>query len=605
MAYIKNPKILLPALGFLALLFFFVFTKNFIKVNGAEPLTPLSSSSTLFLPNIVSDTINAPGFVPPDYGIVAHEEKITLPACDENARILNDQTDLNQVNWQANDVFCFQAGDYTSWGEVYIEAVSGTAVQPKVLRYYDPNDATPSHPIDRAGSPDQEAVILQLHLEQANYWLIDGLTIRNSPEENRLTDASFVIFNRILIEGGDAGFIRIVRDSDNNVIQNSVLRNPSPTALKNDEVCILLYTQDWDYVGLEIENTRIINNEIYNCNDGIGLLRDSDNRPSAYPGTLIANNDIYITDALYTDCLGNPNPNGACACAENAIDIKATINEEDLDQSDKWVRLLNNRFWGFRHTDETRDEQGDRICASGSLGRALSSHFDARGLLIQGNIIMDSPIGISGGGAQDSNPPVTSHLLVNNLIYNIHDCYDPDKKGMKQFHFLQQGQFVGCEDENGEPTRDFGKGLSTTKNDDGPKHYGNIHFGNTLVDIGNLENESGWWAYIQDADHTFECNAILNSAGKDYYTSHESNVADKNAYYNSVPYCPMSYPCDGQTMIDRPSAEDSAHISFSFLIKKWSAPEQFTIPYALQTAVTPSFDSDSACWIDDPDHPWN
>jgi len=350
---------------------------------------------------LMSAPPRVPGFVPPNFETSPREVPVTLPACDENALIIDASTDLGQIYWHAYDVFCVRAGNYTAWGELLIQDVDGTADQPKVLRYYDPADAAPPHPVERADASGPEAVIQQFQLKRSDYWIFDGLTIRNSPADNRVKDSSNNILNRLLIEGGDAALLHINRDSDNNVVQNSVLRNHSDEALQKDKVCLLLYTQDWDHVGLEIENTHIVNNEIYNCNDGVGLQKGS-NRPAFYPGTIVENNDIYITDQLHTDCMGSRDPHGACACAETAIDIKATIQEEDLANAETWVRLINNRIWGYRHTDKTKDGQDNRLCGSGSWGTAIASHNDARGLVIQGNVIMDSPRGISGAGAMES-----------------------------------------------------------------------------------------------------------------------------------------------------------------------------------------------------------
>ena len=610
MNLIQNSKTMLSLLSLLLLSAYFIYFESQNDSNPAgQPLPAESdyaeSDYTVNLPLVFFSSFRVPGFVPPNVESSPYLVPVTLPACDEEALIIDDTSDLGQVDWQAYDVFCLLPGDYTTWGDLLIEDVNGTAVQPKVLRYYDPANANPPHPVVRADSSGQEAVLLQFELKRSNYWIIDGITIRNSPDDNRVSDSSNNIFNRILVEGGDGHLLRIERDSDNNVVQNSVLRNQSAAALQNDQVCLILYTQDWDHIGLEIENTRIIHNEIYDCAAGIALLKAPAERPAYYPGTIVANNDIYISNKLYTDCLGNPDPNGACACAENGIDVKATIQDEDLMSSETWVRIINNNMWGFRHTDDTLDGQGNRMCATGEQGPAIRSHDASQSLVIQGNIIMNSAVGIGGSGAETSDPPLSSHFMVNNLIYNIHDCYDPDKQGLKQFNIQDQGHFVGCFDENDEITRDHGKGFSMSENEDGPKHYGNTHFGNSLIDIGDIVNLSGWWAFILDADHSFVCNTMINAAGKDYFTWHETNLADKNAYYNSVPYCPMSSPCEDQHLIDEPTAEAAMQAPFTFSRMQWTGPALFTIPDAIHTSATPAFDAGAVCWVNDPNHPWN
>jgi hypothetical protein len=561
------------------------------------------TADIIYLPLVLSPP-RVPGFVPPDFETSRYEVPITLPKCDQNAFIFNESTNLSEIDWHAYDVFCVRAGNYTTWGELQIDEVDGTANKPKVLRYYDPVDAAPPHPVERTHDFAHEAVFQNFRLIRSDNWIFDGLTIRNSPNANRVFDSSNNVFNRLLIEGGDTSLIRISGDSDNNVVQNSVLRNHSDKAIQEDRVCILLYTQDTDHKGLKIENTHIVNNEIYNCNDGVSLLDSSVDHPVFYPGTIVENNDIYITDELYTDCMGNRDPNGACACAENAIDIKATISEENLANQETWVRLINNRIWGYRYTDETNDGQGNRLCGSGDNGPAIRSHNFSQALVIQGNVIMNSSKGFSISGIEKSHPPATNHSFVNNLLYNIRDCYNPEKQGLKQFHLQDKGQFLGCVDENDMPSNVKGKGFDTSGNEKDPSHYGNTFYGNTVIDVGDRQNMSGEWAKILDAGDTYMCNVVLNSPGKEY-AWHQTNSADRNAYYNSAPYCPSSAPCTDQYLIEESTVEAAMHASFTFQWKRWTGSEQITIPDVLPTSETPDFGAGGVCWIDDPSHPWN
>ena len=68
---------------------------------------------------------------------------------------------------------------------------------------------------------------------------------------------------------------------------------------------------------------------------------------SRYPGTLIANNDVYLTSARYTDCNGKQNPLGQCAAAESGIALKTGGVKSNR------VNVIDNRIWGFRKTDPT------------------------------------------------------------------------------------------------------------------------------------------------------------------------------------------------------------------------------------------------------------
>ena len=121
---------------------------------------------------------------------------------------------------------------------------------------------------------------------------------------------------------------------------------------------------------------------------------------------MVADNDFYLTPSMYTDCGGIADPNGACACAENAIDVKGTLGVAEPSAED-FVRFTGNRFWGFRPTDKT-------CGGTGSGGDAIVLHLEANHVLIEDNVFFDSHVGIN-------TPNTLPHSLsiINNLFAGI------------------------------------------------------------------------------------------------------------------------------------------------------------------------------------------
>ena len=243
-------------------------------------------------------------------------------------KLIRSDADWRFLNDPRYRVFCVTPGNYLGVGRINL-VKSGTAANPRYL-LLDGTDA--DHPATM--TEDERAVVAGLKIEGA-WWTIDRLAIRGAGVLVAISGSNNVL-KRSLIEGGGGGAGQINLGTGNGtVLQDNVLRNTNRKP-DSDFHCIKApqFTRD----------VRIIGNEIYNCGgDGLQIYRSA--------GMIIADNDFYITPEIYSDCNGNLDQSGECACAENAIDIKGTIDKSDPEPGD-WVRIVNNRFWGFRKTDE-------------------------------------------------------------------------------------------------------------------------------------------------------------------------------------------------------------------------------------------------------------
>jgi len=513
-----------------------------------------------------------PGFVPPDYEESEYDVGVNLSGC--NYTIDTSLTSWSSVPWSTKDTICIEAGDYTALGTLEIHGISGTSGSPKSLRYYEAGNGNPDHPVVRADSSGPEAVIKHIDIDDADYWIFQGLTIRDmgsgsTSVSNFVVNSSHNVFDRLLIEdvsGVNGIFLALINDSDGNVVQNSVFRDANGGE-NGDTPCVMLYSQHQSFdsydANRELEDTIIVNNEFINCSDGILTNRTSNALESVegayYPGTVIENNDIYLTPDVYTDCEGNWTTTGDCACAENGIDLKATVAPGDWDDDDKRFRVLNNRIWGYRDADS---DCGPTL---GANGDALMLHDTSRAALIQGNVVWDSVYGIAVTSSAATTEDVgdvdeedTHNYVVNNLIYGTSS------------HGIRMNRAM-----------DF-----------------NYFYGNTVV------GTSGLWAWLTDStgetneENVVACNAAVNSGGSSF-SVHDYNVSEWNGFYNTTEYCPTS--CDNDDY------GSDYHDAWTFHIKRWTGPVTQTIGDAVRSPSTPdltsSFNAD--CDYKDASHPWN
>jgi hypothetical protein len=405
-------------------------------------------------------------------------ESVNPPACDPvnpDTLFIDEAADWGFINDPAYRIFCVSPGDYSSIGDIRLTS-SGTAAQPRIISVMQStNGSVGIHP---AKTPESgKAILEKLVLNDAHHWIIDGLTIRGNPVTASVLvriemRASNNILNRMLIEDGSMDLVRITgHGSNNNTIQNSVIRKSKPAPM-TDHHCIALSSTEPNE---QISGTRILNNEIYDCTDGIQLTVHDEAQNSHFPDTLIINNDIYITPSTYTDCSGTPNRNGECAAAENGVDIKSGAKSPE-----NAVIVANNRLWGFRKTDTLAG-------GTGSAGTALQTCCSNPAyILFSGNIITDSASGI---GMNSGN-----HVsVIDNLIHNIQDL---------------------------------------TLNTQGHALY---FYGNNHEAYRNIVVDADHWSAMSSDNSDYRCNTIING-GNDYAPAYTGVTSDFNAYYNSAQF---------------------------------------------------------------------
>lgn len=326
---------------------------------------------------------------PPD-----HTVAVDHPSCDASDAVLIDTpAKLGLLADRRYRVFCIAPGDYRSAGVQNIDAVSGNAFSPRVIQMLGSDEITPAA---FAQTPVEELALLPpLYFRDSHHWILDRLAFIDIDSAEgtyplRFFASSNMVLNRLRVEANRHG-IEFHHLSHDIVLQNSLIGDMDMDFERgNDAVCVAFegrYTdKGQDSESSVIHNIRVVANEIYNCNDGVQLIwnEGSKHQPD-FSGTLIAANDIYVDERRLTDCKGNLDPKGPCACTENAVDIKAGAKS-----SSRPVVIRHNRFYGWRKTDSicNRDAR--------SWGTAISVHLSAaQNIRIEQNIFWDVVSGVS------------------------------------------------------------------------------------------------------------------------------------------------------------------------------------------------------------------
>lgn len=384
------------------------------------------------------------------------------PACDVVVNGPNDNnwSKLNDSNYR---VICLTPGDYSTRGLLHLTA-NGRSGAERWLRYYSPDDSG-KHPVNQANG--ERALVQGLVFHGSDHWIVDRLSFKSGGQhirayENNSNKSENIIFNKILSENSGYNPI-IVFDATNNItIQESVIRK-SQTLLGSDIVAVAL-----EY---NAQNTRIINNEIYDIASHPIQINFGVN----YGGTIIENNDLYVSSALHTDCNGNYSTTGDCAAAEQILSIK------DGGTSSNPVRVIHNRFWGARRSDSN-------VCCTGTGGDAIGlnsgPNADTEYVLIQNNVFMDNQYGVTipwYGTGRNS--------FIGNIMY-----------------------------------KHSGKAFAFTGNGDASEMYFN-----TIIEANSWADISGG-----DSDLDTRCNLIITSGGNSGGTPAGSAVVQDNAFYGTA-----------------------------------------------------------------------
>ena len=452
---------------------------------------------------------------------------IATAACDPGAmdvRIIESVQDLADINNPDIRIFCIKPGDYRAAGTVNLSS-SGSADKPRILRQLADWPETLTNTVQQA--PDARTVVSKIRLSNASHWVIDGISVINEDSATSLANRSIEMVNessnnvvhRSLVEGGRVA-IRI-HGSHRNLLQNNVVRNTVLT--DGDSNCINIEGDP----GQTVSGNQVVGNEVYDCTDSLQLVTLAASKGNlTFPGTLVANNDFYLTSAMYTDCAGNSDPAGNCSRAEGRFDIKGGGTGPSDDQS---IRVIGNRIWGARATDPTLGGTswggGINICC----GRDVSY------VTIKDNIIMSNDRGINIGG--DNTHSIN---ISGNILYDI---------GSDNSH-------------SGHAMLD----LDTT--------HSHTWTNNVVVD-------SKIWGMFLGHQQTVSCNTVINSWRS--VTSNDT-VMGGNYYFGEVQ---VPNNTSGKTDILMSTAESSANTPLCVFRKQLTGPEQICIPYAQQTVGSP------------------
>jgi len=340
-------------------------------------------------------------------------EPVEIPEYDPNDPshcLIPDDYEWSEatLNSEACRHFYVRPGDYLNVGAVNI-TVSGTADERRTISLYNGNDKHPGK-LDRS-----ELAQFQLFFDNASYWTVDRQAQLSGGRAVVLCNgSSHDVVNRMYTSGiGTSVFI--CHESNANTIQQCRFEDMSLQARKHDVMCILMQHNPSgsprDYV--EIKDTKIIENEIVNQNDGLHVARNySQSDPDVkqtgnMEGTIIDGNKIWVTPDIYVDTDGTPNPDGVRMYAENALDIKIGSSNPN-----KPMVISNNVFWGYRPACTTDSYLG-------SNGIALGTHFGVDNILVTGNVIFDSYGGFGSGDRRDAPYALQTSVVRDNLFV---DC---------------------------------------------------------------------------------------------------------------------------------------------------------------------------------------
>jgi hypothetical protein len=302
--------------------------------------------------------------------------------------------------------FLVTPGDYSDWGTLEIDQRNGLPNRKRVIRYDGPSPNV--HPVQRAEKGlDHQAIIHSVKFTNAHHWIIHGLTVTTEEAmqdfiqifpaaSNGALGSSNIILDYMLVEHATQNAIRI-RSSDDNCVQNSVIRNA--VLATSDRVGVHIKVQN----GHPATGNRIVNNEILNYGDAIHMNKSTHDAQILADGTIIADNDLYVTPD-YLDLLDD----GNTGCIENAIDLKIASSDPGIP-----VRIHNNRIWGYR-----------KLSGCGGSGEAMVIQQIAKHIQVCQNVIFDVPMAIRTEIFPDNMPGDRDAKIERNLFYGI-QAFDP------------------------------------------------------------------------------------------------------------------------------------------------------------------------------------
>lgn len=367
------------------ILLFLLFTHSYASERVIEPDIISNSSEVGMIEGYTNQAFS--------FG-KEYKYQFDLRNCDESdAVVVSNSSELRKAIKDINILtICLKPGTYEKLHRI---KRGGTENKELLLRpYFDYG----SPPWDLSEN-DVPKFTNRIHIAGAKYIIIHGMYFKPANitiDSYVLAGNSHIVFDTILTEGNIAENQIFIRDSFNIWLQNSVIRRTTPVP-HHDRLCI--------NVTRTAGNINVVNNEIYDCSDGIQLHRKgvaTDLDQWSLSGANIIANHFYQTEYSYVKCPDNET--AMCSSGENAIDIKLT-SDDGIP-----TRIAHNIFNGFR---ETNTNYG----STGSDGAAIAVHGKkVQNLLIEKNRFFDSASGVIFTGV---DPGLHCALVKDNLFYDI------------------------------------------------------------------------------------------------------------------------------------------------------------------------------------------
>ena len=485
-------------------------------------------------------------------GTSNYSKTVNLPSCDgADALRISTAAGLSQINNSSYRVFCIAPGDYRSHGLLAISGTGGTESAPKVIRF-ESSEFADSDEIFTADL-SKLARMPALDIRNTSHWVVNRLAWEGtSGMPIRMSGATDIVIDRIRLVNNSRG-IEFQHGTNDSYLQNSYIGNQIiPQYSGNDGVCVAMIghyrqvslggTINYDYPVVAKDN-HIVNNEIFNCNDGFQIVwMPQYSNHADFQGTILAGNDIYIDNTRRTNCSGSLSWNGDCAYTENAMDFKAA----SLNGSNP-VEVFDNRMWGWRKTDSTYNGPAN------SWGTAVSTHYSSmKNLHVYENVIWD--VGAGVGFTRGSN----NSVVRDNIIANV----------------------TGVGVNNGVAIMTYSDSYDYFNS---TYAYGNVK--NMTVERNHVINSDGAWLSTSAANSNFECNVVSN--GSWTATSGDWSVglsAGQNTYFGTN----SGSLSQGSDAVHSAGTSNMGQLCFDTKKASISGGEEVCISGVLHTPSTPS-----------------
>lgn len=477
-----------------------------------------------------------------------YECRANGPRCDVDVvSLVSASCDVtvttNDSNWSkitndpSKNVYCIQAGNHTGKGTLTLR-FSGTSANRKVLRYYRANDNN--------DEPWNQSVANQVKMPKvamagASYWIFHRLTWdgTSAPAINldKYTNAQNNLFNRLYFTNLNStppdspAAVWAWNGASYTTLQNSVC-SKSQVAPRLEIDC---------YIAENAAFNRFVNNECFNvqkCYFQKGWLED-DNR-----GSIVENNDIYLTNSYYYNGSGTQDPKGGYSVGKEAISLKRGGTFADP------TKVVHNRVWGWRRTDRnacclsTGEGGAVMITDDGANSAGAPSPESSDYILIKNNIFIDLQTGVGVARSSKDN-----NSIIGNIFYNINDHVNQSSVALSLYS--------------------------------GTKFEANF---NTII-------SSRSWVAPSVSDSEIRCNIIIDS-GKPLSAAGAQTTVQNNAFFNTPVYTTASI---SGVNISYSAAADSQNTDYCFYRKLRTSPERVCISSALSNVDSPHA---SACPMD-------